>query len=148
MVSSEAAVIPALVCDGLVVIVVAAIVVVVVVVLGVVVVDVVVVVVSEIQRKTRIGVYPRMVYRLAIVMPPPTPFWMTENEFRSHSSPFQINTQLFIFLFLFHKMAAGGITENHFRSHFSPFQINTQLFLGFCSQNGCRWPFWMTENHF
>ena len=68
--------------------------------------------------KTRIGVFAqgqilcisRMVYRLAIVMPPPppTPFWMTENEFRSHFSPFQINTQLFIF---FPKMAAGG----HFR---------------------------------
>ena len=28
--------------------------------------------------------------------PPPIPFWMTENEFRSHLSPFQINTQLFI----------------------------------------------------
>ena len=36
------------------------------------------------------------------------------------------------------------MTENHFRSHLSPFQINTQLF---CSQNGCRRPFWMTENH-
>ena len=25
------------------------------------------------------------------------PFWMTENHFRSHFSPFQINTQLFFF---------------------------------------------------
>ena len=25
------------------------------------------------------------------------PFWMTENHFRSHFSPFQINTQLFLF---------------------------------------------------
>ena len=31
------------------------------------------------------------------------PFWMTENHFRMHFSPFQINTQLFFF-----KMAAGG----------------------------------------
>ena len=38
------------------------------------------------------------------------------------------------------------MTENHFLSHLSPFQINTQLL--FFSQNGCRRPFWMTENHF
>ena len=31
------------------------------------------------------------------------PFWMTENHFRMHFSPFQINTKLFFF-----KMAAGG----------------------------------------
>ena len=31
------------------------------------------------------------------------PFWMTENHFRSHFSPFQISTQLFVF-----KMAADG----------------------------------------
>ena len=29
--------------------------------------------------------------------PPPPPFWMIENHFRMHFSPFQINTQLFIF---------------------------------------------------
>ena len=70
-----------------------------------------------------------MVYRLAIVMPPPPilddrkwisiaflaisdqcatfffsqngcrrPFWMTENHFWSHFSPFQINTQLSLFI--------------------------------------------------
>ena len=27
------------------------------------------------------------------------PFWMTENHFRSHFSPFQINTQVFLFFF-------------------------------------------------
>ena len=60
---------------------------------------------------------------------------MTENHFRSHFSPFQINTQLFL--------SQNGcrrpfwMTENNFRSHFSPFQINTQLyFLNFFSQ----WP--------
>ena len=36
--------------------------------------------------KGKYCVYPRMVYRLAIVMPPPHPFWMTENEFLSHFS--------------------------------------------------------------
>ena len=34
------------------------------------------------------------------------PFWMTKNNFRSHFSPFQINTQLLFFEFFF-KMAAG-----------------------------------------
>ena len=51
------------------------------------------------------------------------PFWMTENHFRSHFSPFQINTQLF-----FSQNGCQGpfwMTENHFWSHFSPFQINT-----------------------
>ena len=77
------------------------------------------------------------------------PFWMTENHFWSHFSPFQINMQLLFF-------SQNGcrrpfwMTENHFRSHFSPFHINTQLlyFLDFFPQNGCRRPFWMTENHF
>ena len=72
------------------------------------------------------------------------PFWMSKNHFRSHFSPFQINTQL-LFFEIFFKMAAGRhfvpfwMTENHFRSHFSPFQINTQLFffLNFFFQNFC-----------
>ena len=33
-------------------------------------------------------------------------------------------------------------------SHFLTFQINTQVFCLNVSQNGRRWPFWMTENHF
>ena len=102
------------------------------------------------------------------------PFWLTENQFRSHFSSFQINTQFF--------SSQNGscrpfwMTENHFRSHFSPFQINTQLFFNkmaagghfgwpkitfdrisrhfrsirnFCFQNGRRWPFWKSNlNHF
>ena len=58
---------------------------------------------------------------------------MTENHFRWHFSPFQINTQLLIFWFFFTKWlpAAFWMTENHFRSHFSPFQINTQLWFFF-----------------
>ena len=47
---------------------------------------------------------------------------MTENHFRSHFSPFQINTQLFFFFFFF--------SPASIRSHFSQFQINTQLFFG------------------
>ena len=57
------------------------------------------------------------------------PFWMTENHFQSHFSPFQINTQL-LFVFIFSQKGCRRpfwMTENHCRSHFSPFQINTQL---------------------
>ena len=59
------------------------------------------------------------------------PFWMTENHFRSHFSPFQINMKLFLFWFFFSQNGcrrAFWMTENHFWSHFSPFQINMQLF--------------------
>ena len=62
------------------------------------------------------------------------PFLMTENHFRSHFSPFQINTQLFVCWNFISKWPLAAIlevrfgplwmTENHFRSHFSPFQIN------------------------
>ena len=48
------------------------------------------------------------------------PFWMTENHFRSHFSPFQINTQLFFFF----KMAASS----HFGSRFLPKSIGTDLY--------------------
>ena len=64
------------------------------------------------------------------------PFWMTENHFRMHFSPFQINTQLFclkLFFILEVQFGAFWMTEYHFRSHFSPFQINTQLFFS-------KWP--------
>ena len=76
------------------------------------------------------------------------PFWMTENHFRSHFSLFQINTQLLFFLIFFHKMAAGGhfgwpkITFDRISRHFR--SIRNFFF----SQNGCRRPFWMTDNHF
>ena len=66
------------------------------------------------------------------------PFWMTDNHFRSHFSPFQISMQLF-FLWFFRKMAAGGhfgwpnITFDRISRH----------------QNG-RWrPFWKSDlGHF
>ena len=44
------------------------------------------------------------------------PFWMTENHFQSHFSPFQINTQLRFFFST--KWRAFCLTEIHFRSHF------------------------------
>ena len=40
-----------------------------------------------------------------------TKFWMTENHFWSHFSPFQINAQLY-FLWIFYKMATGGILDD------------------------------------
>ena len=57
---------------------------------------------------------------------------MTENHFRSHFSPFQINTQLFFKTFFLKwplaailevRFGALWMTENHFRTHFSQFQI-------------------------
>ena len=41
---------------------------------------------------------------------------MTENHFRSHFSPFQINTQLFLFIFFILEVRFGPfrMTENHF----------------------------------
>ena len=106
------------------------------------------------------------------------PFWMAENHFRSHFSPFQINTQLF-----FHKMAAGGHfglakiafdrISRHFRSilnffliffhkmsagaHFGWPKSLSITFLTisdpyatfiFFYKNGCQRLFWMTENNF
>ena len=75
------------------------------------------------------------------------PFWMIENHFWSHFSPFQINTQL-LFAIIFSKWLPAAIlevrfgpfwmTENQFRSDFSPFQINMQ-------QNGRRRPFWKSD---
>ena len=45
----------------------------------------------------------------------------------------------------FYKMDAGA----HFGLHFWPFQIDTQLYFFWNFwQNGCRWPFWMSEIHF
>ena len=78
-------------------------------------------------------------------------FWITEDHFRSHLLPFQINMQLF-FLKFFIKWPPAAILDdkkNHFRSHFSSFQINAQVcFFWKFLQNGRRRPFWMTEDHF
>ena len=65
----------------------------------------------------------------AILEVPFGPFWMTENHFRSHFSPFQINTQLFFFLNFFFKMAASG----HFGS---PICAKNNRVLPLCVING------------
>ena len=124
--------------------------------------------------KGKYCVYPRMVYRLAIVMPPPHIGWPEMNfdrisrHFRSirnfdffftkwlPAAIFDDRKSLSIAFLAISDQYATSIfsqngcqrpfwmTENHFLSHFSPFQINTQLFF---SQNGCQRPYWMTEIH-
>ena len=74
------------------------------------------------------------------------PFWMTENHFHSHFSAFQINTQLFFFFFFFTKWAA--ILDDRKSLSITFLAISDQYATFFFSKNGCRWPFWMTENHF
>ena len=76
------------------------------------------------------------------------PFRMTENHFRSHFSPFQINTQLFVYILFFHKMAAGGhfgwpkITFDRISRHFRSIH---NFFFKMCLQNGRRRPFCMFD---
>ena len=48
---------------------------------------------------------------------------------------------------IFNKMAAvGHFGCHHISGHFRSIQIF--IFFDFFLQNGCRWPFWMSENHF
>ena len=50
----------------------------------------------------------------AILEVPFGPFWVTENHFRSHFSPFQINTQLIFFWIFFSKWPPVAILEVRF----------------------------------
>ena len=70
------------------------------------------------------------------------PFWMTENHFRSHFSPFGINTQLFLYLFSQNGCRGGcfvrpKITFDRIFLHFR----SIRNFLFFKVQNGRRRPF-------
>ena len=81
------------------------------------------------------------------------PFWMTENRFRSHFSPFQINTQLWFF-FKFTKWLPADILDDR--------KLLSNAFLAISDQYATffsKWPpaailelrfgpFWMTEKHF
>ena len=72
-------------------------------------------------------------------------FFMTKNHFRSHFSPFQINTQL---LFFSQNGCSGHfgwpkITFDRISRHFRSIRN-----FDFFSQNGCWRPFWMTENRY
>ena len=71
------------------------------------------------------------------------PFWMTENRFRSHFSPFQINTQLWLFFTIWLPVA---ILDDQKSLSIAFLAISDKY--TFFSQNGCRRPFWMTENNF
>ena len=57
------------------------------------------------------------------------PFWMSENHFRSHFWPFQIDTQLYFFWIFWQNgwRRPFWMSEFHFRSHFWSCQIDTQL---------------------
>ena len=79
------------------------------------------------------------------------PFWMIENYFRSHFSPFQINTQL---LFCFTKWLPAAILDFDRKSLLIALlaisdQTETFLFFWFFFQNGRRLPFWKNDlGHF
>ena len=70
---------------------------------------------------------------------------MSENHFRSHFWPFQIDTQLNYFWNFLQNGCRWPfwMSEIHFRSHFWPFQIDFLLL-----QNGHRRPFWLSEMNF
>ena len=79
------------------------------------------------------------------------PFWMSENHFRSHIWPFQINTKLFFYFFT--KWLPSDILDVRnslwitFLTILDQYRFFYFFFILFL-QNGCRWPFWMSENHF
>ena len=77
------------------------------------------------------------------------PIWMTENHFRSHFSPFQINMQISFFEKNSTKCRHFGwpkITFDRISRHFR--SICKFHFSKFFPQNGRRRTFWITENHF
>ena len=67
------------------------------------------------------------------------PFWMTENNFRSHFSPFQINAQLFYFFNFFTKWPPAAILDDRKSLWIAVFAISDQyptFFFDFFS----KWP--------
>ena len=67
-------------------------------------------------------------------------FGCQKNHFWSHFWPFQINTKLTIAVGHFE---CPKFTLDHISGHFRSIQLF--YFLNFFLQNGCRWPFWMSE---
>ena len=74
-------------------------------------------------------------------------FWMTENHFWSHFSPFQINTQIFILFWKFcHKMAAGcyfgwpKITFDRISCHFISIRNSFFYFHKMAASGHFGWP--------
>ena len=75
---------------------------------------------------------------------PRWPFWMTENDFRLHFSPFEINVPL-LFLFFFTKWLPGSILDDRKSLLIAFLTISDQYatsFLPLFFQNGRRRPFW------
>ena len=90
---------------------------------------------------------------------------MSKNHFVSHFLPFQINTTIFIFVNFF-AFAFLAISMQHFFveifTKWPPapiLDVRNLLWITFLTildqyrffiflQNGCQWPFWMSENYF
>ena len=74
-------------------------------------------------------------------------FGWPKNRFWLNFSPFQINTELWFF---FTKWLPAAILDDRKSLLITFLAISDQyatFFFIFFSQNGCRRPFWMTENH-
>ena len=73
------------------------------------------------------------------------PFWIIENHFRSHFSPFQINTLLLFFT----KWLPAAILDDQKSLSLSFLAISDQYATFIFLFVFTKWlPFWMTENHF
>ena len=80
-------------------------------------------------------------------------FWIIENRFRLHFSPFQINTQLLFVSIFFTKWQPAAILDGRKSLSIAflalSYQYATFIFVIFFSQNGCRRPFWKSDlGHF
>ena len=74
---------------------------------------------------------------------------MSKNHFVSHFLPFQINITIFIFVKFFTKWLPSAILDVRNSLWITFLAILDQYrFIFYFLQNGCRWPFWMSENHF
>ena len=78
------------------------------------------------------------------------PFWMTENHLRCISRHFRSIRNFILFLFGSPKWLPAAILDDRKSLSITFLAISDQYatFFLICSQNGCRRPFWMTENHF
>ena len=73
---------------------------------------------------------------------------MSEFHFRSHFWPFQIDTQLNFFWKFLTKWLTSAILDVRNSLSIAFLAISDQYSFLIFLQNGCRWPFWMSEIHF